>query len=133
MEDETLEKVIVELYKHWSGSGAERMWAKPLGDDLFELQNIPFYSYEVNFGDIVHAVSDVPEHWPTMDRVVTTSGNQTVRVIFKDATEEQKKRLLSFLFLYFRTHYNTVTYPKYHCNTYLFSLSKHPLNAYLLC
>ena len=73
------------------------MWAKPLGDDLFELQNIPFYSYEVNFGDIVHAVSDVPEHWPTMDRVVTTSGNQTVRVIFKNATEEQKKCLLSQL------------------------------------
>jgi hypothetical protein len=32
-----LEKVVVELYDHFSGLGAEKMWAKPVGEDLFEI------------------------------------------------------------------------------------------------
>jgi hypothetical protein len=92
---EHLEHVIVELNDHYSGNGAERMWAKPLGNNLYEVRNVPFYSYDVNFGDIVHAIADQPDHWPTVDRIHMRSGHKTLRIFIKD--EKSKERVLDGL------------------------------------
>jgi hypothetical protein len=51
---EELEKILIELPSdHWSELGGGRVWAKPLGDDQYEIRNTPWYAYDINWGDIV--------------------------------------------------------------------------------
>lgn len=85
---ENLTKVKVELPNHWWLKG-ESFWAKSLGDDLYEIQNVPFCAYGLNCGDIVKAVADEPDHKPEIREVIKRSGNQTLRVSFKIESNQQ--------------------------------------------
>ena len=78
---EALTKVCIDLPNHWWLKG-ESFWAKPLGDDRYELQNVPFCAYGLNFGDVVRAVAASPERKPEVVEVLERSGNETLRVIF---------------------------------------------------
>ncbi len=63
-----------------AGSG-ESLWAFSLGDQLYELQNIPVYAEHLNVGDVV--LCDEPNNSiPIIREVVKRSGNRTLRVIF---------------------------------------------------
>ncbi len=83
-----LTNVCVELPNHWWLKG-ESFWARPLGNDLYELQNVPFCAYGLNFGDIVRAVPASPERKPEITEVVERSGNETLRVSFSVEREQQ--------------------------------------------
>lgn len=85
---DNLTKVCIDLPNHWWLKG-ESFWAKPLGGDLYELQNVPFCAYGLNFGDTVRAVSASPELKPEITEVVERSGNQTLRVSFAIEREQQ--------------------------------------------
>ncbi len=85
---DNLTKVCIDLPNHWWLKG-ESFWAKPLGGDLYELQNVPFCAYGLNFGDTVRAVSASPELKPEITEVVERSGNQTLRVSFCIEREQQ--------------------------------------------
>lgn len=85
---DNLTKVCIDLPNHWWLKG-ESFWAKPLGGDLYELQNVPFCAYGLNFGDTVRAVSASPELKPEILEVVERSGNQTLRVSFSIEREQQ--------------------------------------------
>ena len=51
---EELEKILIELpLDHWSGNGGERVWAKRLGNERYEIRNTPWYAYDTNWGDVV--------------------------------------------------------------------------------
>lgn len=78
---EELEKVYVDLPKHWA-VGGESMWAKPLGNNLFEIRNTPFYAYGLNWGDIVRAVPSESHLKPEILEVMKPSGNKTLRIYF---------------------------------------------------
>ena len=82
-----LTKVCIDLPNHWWLKG-ESFWVKPLGGDLYELQNVPFCAYGLNFGDSVRAVSASPELKPEILEVVERSGNQTLRVSFAIEREQ---------------------------------------------
>ncbi len=74
------------------------MWAKALGDDLYELRNNPFYAYGLNFLDIVHAVPTAPDQKPSVLRVVKPSGHKTIWVTFTDDSDgEARSELLKEL------------------------------------
>jgi hypothetical protein len=64
------------------GSGGngfiERLHAIPLGDDLYCLDNSPFYAYDVSFGDIVLAPRNDGD--PIYLKTVTHRGHSTYRV-----------------------------------------------------
>lgn len=90
MNHEELTKVHVNLPNHWA-VGGEAMWARPLGDDTYELQNVPFYAYDLNFLDVVEARPSSPELKPSVLRVVRRSGHRTLRVIFPEATPGSKR------------------------------------------
>jgi len=81
MKDPALVKVHIDLPNHW-GTGGESMWARDLGDSLFELQNVPFYAYGLGLNDVVRAVSADPKLKPEIQEVVRPSGHQTLRVVF---------------------------------------------------
>jgi hypothetical protein len=78
-----LEKIHIDLPNHWWFKG-ESLWAKPLGDDLYEIQNVPFCAYGLNCGDVVLATADTPDLKPEIRRVVRSSGNRTIRAFFNE-------------------------------------------------
>jgi hypothetical protein len=66
----------------------ETPWAVSLGDDLYELDNIPFYAYGVSASDVVFATKDTEDGFPVFKKVVKKSGNKTVRIIFSPPVED---------------------------------------------
>ena len=91
-EDPDLAKVHIDLPNHWWFKG-ESLWAKSLGGDLYEIQNVPFCAYDLNCGDIVHATADAPDLKPEIRAVVRRSGNRTLRVSFNVEQEDQQPYL----------------------------------------
>lgn len=67
------------------------MWAIELGGDLFELRNVPFHAYDLNFRDVVRATTDAPDRQPEVREVVRRSGHRTLRVFFQKSVPEDKR------------------------------------------
>jgi len=89
MTQNTLVKLHVDLPNHWS-VGGESMWAKPVGENLYQLKNIPFFSYGLNYDDVVKAIADSADLKPEILEVVEVSGHQTLRVIFSDNKSKEE-------------------------------------------
>ena len=96
MEEEPLTMVHISLPNHWATDG-ESLWALPLGDDLYEIRNIPFYAYFINWGDVVKAPEN-EDQIPEVKEVVRTSGHETFRVVFDSKlNQEAQLSILSSL------------------------------------
>jgi hypothetical protein len=93
MEREELTGIRVDLPNHWA-TGGESMWARPLGNDTYELRNTPFYAYGLNFLDVVEACAETPDRKPTVIRVTKRSGHRTLRVRLSDAVPVRERRAL---------------------------------------
>lgn len=78
---ESLTKLYIDLPNHWA-VGVESVWAQPLGDDLYEIRNVPFYAYGLNYSDIVRARSEDPDLKPEVIEVIKENGHSTIRVYF---------------------------------------------------
>jgi endoglucanase Acf2 len=85
-----LVKVVVDLPHHWNTNG-ESMWARSLGNDLYELRNSPFSAYDLNYLDVVFAMSSEPGLKPQISRIERRSGHKTLRLIFTAATERLER------------------------------------------
>jgi hypothetical protein len=85
--DEELTKVLIDLPGEKGPSG-ERLWAKHLGGDLYELRNSPWFAYDLHFYDVVRAVPTKPGEVPRFVKVVRRSGHKTLRVLFAQETAE---------------------------------------------
>ena len=59
------------------------MWAEPLGNNVYQIENVPFFSYGLNFKDTVEAFPD-SDGILEISRVIDRSGNKTIRAIFRD-------------------------------------------------
>jgi hypothetical protein len=59
----------------------ETLWARPVGGDEYELDNIPWYAYGVSCHDVIEARRQTPDGFPEFVRVVRKAGHRTVRVI----------------------------------------------------
>jgi hypothetical protein len=60
----------------------ETLWAKPIDENLYQLDNSPFFAYGVSWQDVIEArVGD--DHVLEYVRCVKKSGNRTVRLIFQ--------------------------------------------------
>ena len=95
--EEKLVKVHIDLPDETRTSG-ESFWAKPVGPELFELRNSPWYAHDLHFGDVVRAVADEPGKTPRILKVVRASGHKTLRVIFpKDTTEPEQVAVIDEL------------------------------------
>ena len=71
----------------------ERVWVSPREDGTFEIDNIPFFSYDVAVGDIVRAEEEDGDLF--FDEVVQASGNSVIRV--KLYAEAERKPLYAEL------------------------------------
>lgn len=94
MNDAELTKIYIDLPEHWA-VGGESLWAKPLGGDLYEVDNIPFYAYGINYKDIVRAAAREANTKPQVEEVVNASGHKTLRFFFAEhvSTDTQHETL----------------------------------------
>ncbi|MEQ8415841.1 MAG: DUF4265 domain-containing protein [Imperialibacter sp.] len=100
MTEDGLVKLHIELPKHWA-IGGESLWAEPLGNDLFKIQNVPFYAYGLNYCDTVVATPDSKDSAPEIRKLVEAGGHRTLRLYFNQEIgrahqEEILKSLLTF-------------------------------------
>jgi hypothetical protein len=76
-----LRRVHACLSNHGNIVG-EYMWAAALGRDLYELLNIPFNLYGLNYRDVVRATRQRAHEDPEIRFVVRRSGHRTLRILF---------------------------------------------------
>ena len=86
-DDSELVKIELRTEDGTGGVDVETPWAKPLGNDLYQLDNSPFYAYGVSWQDIVEAKKTESDGFPIFTKIVEKSGNQTVRIIFDPPVE----------------------------------------------
>lgn len=93
-----LTKVLVELPEE-VGTTGERLWARQVGEDLYEIRNVPWYAYKLNWGDVVRCAGLSPADLPIVRQVVERSGHRTVRVFFNEqgVSEDEQEAILGKL------------------------------------
>ncbi|HYO58478.1 DUF4265 domain-containing protein [Archangium sp.] len=88
-------KVVFKLEKDeddYPPADYESLWAIPVEEGLFQIDNIPFFAQEVALGDVVSAVSEGGEL--RFQKVVRPSGHSTLRLIIYDKGEVPAVRKL---------------------------------------
>ncbi len=94
-----------------------------MGNNLYKIENVPFYAYGVNFHDIVRAIPNTPDSQPEVIEVVKYSGHRTLRVFFKKhISRDQQEEYLSTLASL------TISYER--MNSIYFSLDMQPNGDY---
>jgi len=81
-------KVVVKLEKDeddYPPADYEGLWARPLSDGLFQIDNVPFFAKGIAYGDIVSASAEQKEL--RFREVVRPSGHHTLRLIIYDEGE----------------------------------------------
>jgi hypothetical protein len=81
-------KVLFRVPNEDGSAEVETLWAFDLGNDQYKLDNSPFYAYSVSWQDIVYAPFDKDEERATFQRVVSKSGNRTIRIVFDSPVEK---------------------------------------------
>jgi hypothetical protein len=92
-QDDSHVKVVVALEKDeddYPPADYENLWAVPVGEGLFRIDNIPFFAHSIALGDIVAASPE--QGLLRFKEVVQPSGHSTVRLILYDAAEVPKVR-----------------------------------------
>ena len=94
---DVLTKVLFKLDAD-APSATETLWAKSLGDGLYQLDNAPWYARGCALGDIVRCVEE-EGGLPRFAEVVRPSGNRTVRIFVPDGPRRQhtKESMAEFL------------------------------------
>ena len=89
-------KVLFRVPNEDGTAEVETLWAYALGSDQYKLDNCPFYAYGVSLHDTVFAPLDADEGLPVFVRVISKSGNRTIRVVFDlpVAVGNESQRLL---------------------------------------
>ena len=90
-QDDNHVKVVVALEKDeddYPPADYENLWAVPVGEGLFQIDNIPFFAQSIALRDIVAASPE--EGLLRFKEVVQPSGHSTVRLILYDEAEVPK-------------------------------------------
>ena len=88
-------KVVVKLEKDeddYPPADYEGLWALPVGEGLFRIDNVPFFARGIASGDIVSAT--VEQHELRFREVVRPSGHSTLRLIIYDEKDVPAVRAL---------------------------------------
>ena len=80
-------KVLFRVMDKEGSAYVETLWAFDLGNDQYKLANSPFYAYSVSWEDVIHAPFNKDEGFPTFQRVISKSGNRTIRISFTPPVE----------------------------------------------
>jgi len=83
-------KVTFELEpSDWHDHATESMWAVPLGDSKYQIQNVPFHAYGVSYDDVVIAKPDEQGRL-IVQGVAQRGGHSTYRMILNPETSTEE-------------------------------------------
>jgi hypothetical protein len=88
-----LTKIIVELPNHWADHRTESLWARRVAGDLYQIESVPFFAYDLNYRDVVRAVAHAAHEPLTVREVVRRGGHTTLRVVFREVEEPRDARV----------------------------------------
>jgi len=89
--NEGMVKIKIKLPpSDWHKYGAETLWATPLGNDLYRIENSPFFVDEISYLDIVLARLEEGSAVPVVRGVTKRSGNSTYRILLGDNTTHEQ-------------------------------------------
>ena len=74
----------------------ESIWAEVTEEGYLKINNIPFYSKEISFGDIVSGIQ-TEENYLLYDKTIIHSKNSTLRIIFFNENQKFKDKILTKL------------------------------------
>ena len=96
MGDTRLRRIQFELQQDEDGyppMASETLWAMDLGNETYELVNIPFFARGVSSGDVVSAPE--VDGLPTFSHVIRRGGHATLRVVlFDEAVASEARQAL---------------------------------------
>jgi len=75
-------KVLFRVQSEDGTAEVETLWAFALRSDKYKIDNLPFFAYGISAEDVVFAPFDHDEQFPTFQKVISKSGNRTIRIIF---------------------------------------------------
>lgn len=70
----------VEKNQVWPRILGERLRAKPLGEDRYEIISAPYFVRDIAVGDVVRASSDAPEPSPVFREALVSSEHATIHL-----------------------------------------------------
>ena len=82
------EKQLTKVVFRDDAGKVETLWAFDLGEDLYQLDNTPWYQYGVSYKDVIEAVPESGGELPLFRRVVEKSGYRTLRVALEEPATE---------------------------------------------
>ena len=74
----------------------ESVWVEVTEEGYLKVNNIPFYSKEISFGDIV-SVIQTEENYLLYDKTIIHSKNSTLRIVFFNENQKFKDKILAKL------------------------------------
>ncbi len=90
-----LAKVLFRSQDEDGSERAETLWVQSLGNDEYKVDNLPYYTYGVSLGDVVYAPITLADAVPTFQKVISKSGNRTIRIYFSSTpTREASKDMI---------------------------------------
>ena len=81
-------KIVICVEYSDGSSIVETPWATKIGDDLYRLENSPYYAYSVSWLDVVRAPYSEEEKRPVFMETVKKSGHRTIRISFDCPVED---------------------------------------------
>jgi len=97
MATEDFVKIVVNIPEGDLGMYGEGLWSKPLGNDLYEVQNSPWHSREINYLDFVKAVAPSQDKNPVFVSIEKRGGHRTIQIIVLDEGKGRKDEILAKL------------------------------------
>jgi Domain of unknown function (DUF4265) len=95
--EEEFVKIVIDLPDTEDGVSGEGIWSVRIGEDLYEVRNSPWHSIDINYLDVVRAISPNEDKKPVVTEVVHRRGHRTIQVIFLDEGIDQKDSVISRL------------------------------------
>lgn len=86
-------RIFFRLEKEDSGyppDDVETLWAKPISNNLFQVDNIPFFIKGISDGDVVSVMPEAGEKW--FKSLEEASGHSTLRIMFYDESQVPEVR-----------------------------------------
>lgn len=77
-----------------NGNTEETLWAKPLGQDLYEIRSLPKFIENMNALDIVRAIASDFNDQPLVTETVSKSGHETIRFLFLKSSSFNREDVL---------------------------------------
>ena len=89
-----LTKVHISFAEPDLGVGGETLWAKEVGENLYEIQSSPWHTTNVNWLDVVRTESFTPHAIPEFIEVYRRGGHSTIHLYFLDSATGTKQAIL---------------------------------------